>query len=229
MSDRWKDLISEYLDGGLGKDERRDFEAHILSCRECAVLLEDVRSITSRAGALSVPALEVDLWPGIEARIRGVGSAQRPVDAVHGGWWSSRRFSFSMQQLAAACVALAVLSGGTVWYAISHAPSRGTPSLAGSVDPGGTTAATITASDHLASQDIVELRKALASGRENLDPTTVRSLEESLLIIDVAIRQARRALDADPKNPYVRAHLDETMRRKVAFLRRATMLASASE
>ena len=47
------------------------------------------------------------------------------------------------------------------------------------------------------------------------------------MVIEIAIREARRALDADPRNPYVRAHLDETMRRKVELLHRATMLASA--
>jgi hypothetical protein len=85
------------------------------------------------------------------------------------------------------------------------------------------------AADHAAIQDVEELGRVLAAGREKLDPATVRSLEESLLIIDLAIRQAKRALDADPNNTYVRAHLDDTMRRKVEFLRRATMLASAPQ
>jgi len=226
MSDRWTDSISEYLDGGLEAAERRLFEAHVAECAECAAATEDLRLITSRARALPAQGPETDLWPGIEARIRDAAAEKPPVRAAGSGGFTARRFSFSLPQLAAACFALVILSGSAVWYALRHTQS-GMPGLA--ADRAGSRAASATqgAADHVAVQDVEDLGRVLAAGREKLDPATVRSLEESLLIIDVAIRQAKRALDADPNNPYVRAHLDDTMRRKVEFLRRATMLASA--
>ncbi len=226
MSDRWTDRISEYIDGGLGAADRRALEMHFAECAACNAALEDLRLIQAGARSLPVRDPESDLWPGIEARIRSAGlevpsSARPPI-----GGWFARRLSFSLPQLAAACVALAVLSGGAVWFAVSHDPSRGPVGVAGQtpVEGGGPALA---ASDHAAVQEIEQLRTVLQSNRADLDPATVRSLEESLLIIDLAIRQAQRALEADPKNPYVREHLDDTMRRKVEFLRRATMLASA--
>lgn len=227
MSDRWTDSISEYIDGGLETAERRLFEAHAAECAECAAALSDLRLLASRARTLPNETPETDLWPGIEARIVGAAERARPVRAARRGW-SVRRFSFSLPQLAAACVALAVLSGGAVWFALRSEPSRAPGFLA---DRSGSRAAPASQSavDHVAIQDVEELGRVLAAGREKLDPATVRSLEESLLIIDLAIRQAKRALDADPHNPYVRAHLNDTMRRKVEFLRRATMLASAPE
>jgi prophage DNA circulation protein len=75
---------------------------------------------------------------------------------------------------------------------------------------------------------ISELRKALARERDRLDPTTIRTLEANLAIIDLAIDQAKRALAADPADSYVKEHLAETMRRRVELLQRATMLASTS-
>ncbi|HEY6222027.1 MAG TPA: zf-HC2 domain-containing protein [Candidatus Eisenbacteria bacterium] len=229
MSDRWTESISEYLDGGLEAAERRLFESHAAECAECAAAVEDLRLITSRARALPTEAPAADLWPGIEARIRGLGpSAARPVPIARHGGFAARRFSFSLPQLAAACLALVILSGGAVWYALRLEAPRAPGLLAGRF--GSSTApASQNAADHVAIKDVEELGRVLAAGREKLDPATVRSLEESLLIIDVAIRQAKRALDADPNNPYVRAHLDDTMRRKVEFLRRATMLASAPQ
>ncbi len=228
MSDRWTDSISEYIDGGLETAERRLFEAHAVECPECAAALSDLRLLASRARALPTEGPEVDLWPGIESRILGASALERPAPAARRGGWSMRRFSFSLPQLAAACLALAVLSGGAVWYALRLEPSRAPGLLA---DRSGSPAATASqpSADHVAIQDVEELGRVLAAGREKLDPATVRSLEESLLIIDLAIRQGKRALDADPNNPYVRAHLNDTMRRKVEFLRRATMLASAPE
>lgn len=230
MSDRWTHQLSDYLDDELGAEERRLLAAHLVVCPECTEALEDLKLIAARAQSLPFPAPSEDLWPGIEARLRGAASATAwtpaPPQRVR---FASRRVSFSLPQLAAACVALAVLSGGAVWYAFSHAPSRVPGSLAGRGDSSSFLAASTSQADHVALQDVEELRTLLAGSREKLDPATVRSLEESLTIIDVAIRQAKRALEADPHNPYVRAHLDDTMRRKVNFLRRATMLASASQ
>jgi anti-sigma factor RsiW len=228
MSDRWTESISEYLDGGLEAAERRLFEAHAAECADCTAALSDLRLIKSRARSLPVEEPEADLWAGIEARIRGAGAAARPVRAARRDPVTGWRFSFSLPQLAAACVALAVLSGGAVWYALRPTPPRVPEGLAGRT--GGTTVSASRDADALvAIQDVEELGRVLTAGREKLDPATVRSLEESLLIIDLAIRQAKRALDADPNNTYVRAHLDDTMRRKVEFLRRATMLASAPQ
>jgi len=52
-------------------------------------------------------------------------------------------------------------------------------------------------------------------------------LEESLATIDRALERSRTALAADPANPYLNAHLQETMRRKVELLRQAAALVAA--
>jgi hypothetical protein len=52
-------------------------------------------------------------------------------------------------------------------------------------------------------------------------------LEQNLAAIEQSIGQSRRALAADPANPYLREHLQETMRSKLALLQRATLVASA--
>jgi hypothetical protein len=74
---------------------------------------------------------------------------------------------------------------------------------------------------------ITELQNVLAHERARLDTSTVRILEQNLAIIDRAVEEARRAVLADPGNPYLRSHLASTMRRKVDLLRRATVIASA--
>ena len=52
------------------------------------------------------------------------------------------------------------------------------------------------------------------------------TIEANLKIIDLAAGQARKALDDDPSNPYLKEHLSKTMQRKVDLLREATQLAS---
>lgn len=40
---QFEELMSEYLDGGLVRGERRQFAEHLLACRECHSLFNDVR------------------------------------------------------------------------------------------------------------------------------------------------------------------------------------------
>jgi hypothetical protein len=74
---------------------------------------------------------------------------------------------------------------------------------------------------------IAELNRILESGRSRLDPATVKVLERNLAIIDQAVTEARRAVEADPSNFYLREHLAQTMRRKASLLRLATSIVGA--
>jgi hypothetical protein len=76
-------------------------------------------------------------------------------------------------------------------------------------------------------QAIAELERTLAQHRSELDTSTVRIVEQDLAIIDRAIAQARRALEADPASPYLHQHLALQMQLKLDLLRRTTALAAA--
>jgi hypothetical protein len=75
---------------------------------------------------------------------------------------------------------------------------------------------------------VAELEQVLAERRDRLDTATVRVLEQSLRTIDRALAQARAALATDPNDPYLNAHLADTMRRKLNLMRRAATLVAAS-
>lgn len=231
MSDLYTDRLSEYLDEELAEAERLELERHLSGCAECAATLAELRLVVARASGLAGEDAwrsdaPDDLWPGIAARLE---TRSRTIPIGRTGAPERRRATFSVPQLAAACLAAAVLSGAAVWFAGSSGPT--VASQSGELIPGSVSDAAIapaaSSNPGASSAAVEDLRRALASGRDDLDPATVRTLEESLMVIEIAIREARRALDADPRNPYVRAHLDETMRRKVELLHRATMLASA--
>jgi uncharacterized protein YejL (UPF0352 family) len=70
-------------------------------------------------------------------------------------------------------------------------------------------------------QAVAELQQVLERHRAELDPKTVRLVEANLATIDSAIAQARKALIADPSNPYLSGHLAEQMKRKVRVLQQA--------
>jgi anti-sigma factor RsiW len=232
MSDRWMDRLSDYLDGELTEGERIALEAHLQSCGECSEVLEQLRGVVSRARTLGDVAPERDLWPGIAQRI-GATPIRRPIRELSSTRYRSRRWSFSLPQLAAAGIALMTLSGGAVWLARgpgspapvtrvatqAPGPLPAIPAAAGAPEARG---------DSSYSRAVSDLEQVLATGRGQLDSSTVRVIEQNLAAIDRAIAQARAALEADPANLYLNTHLAETMRRKLELLRQAAALASVS-
>ena len=242
MNDRWTDRLSDVLDGDLTAAERTEFEAHLATCAQCAEDLHALRLVTERAGRLEDPPIGHDFWPGIEARVaRGV---PRTILRL------PRPFVFTLPQALAAGLALALISGGSVWWVMQHsrvaAPgsasmpgplaisrSRDSASsapgtllpyggkVAGGAGDSRDASARYAAYEAHYDQAIAELEQTLANNRTDLDTSTVRIVEQNLAIIDRAIIQARRALEADPASPYLHQHLALQMKLKLDLLRRA--------
>ena len=218
MSDHYTDQLSDYLDGELTQVERAALDAHLAGCRECAVTLEELRAVVARAATLPARPPASDLWPGIEPRLGGAGEAQVMSFKAR----TSRRFSFTLPQLAAAGIALMVMSGGGVWVLQHGGRATSMPPVAATSEPPAVIPAALI--DPRYDEAIADLEQALQAGRSELDPATIRVLEANLAAIDKAIAESREALDADPANVYLNNHLADARQRKLALLRRATAL-----
>ena len=55
MTDKWNDRLSEYIDDELTPDERAQLEAHVASCAECAVTLDELGHSWAEARVTSRP------------------------------------------------------------------------------------------------------------------------------------------------------------------------------
>jgi hypothetical protein len=220
MFDPWMDSLSAYLDGDLSEADRAALEQHLASCDECRRTLAELRSVVAAADALHDREPTRDLWTGIATRIAAPEDGVVRLPAAR----SARQFSFSVPQLAAAAVLIMSLTGTAVWYAANR--SEGSELAAGTIvqSSGGSVRSVSSAPlpDPEYPADIASLERALEQNRAQLDPATVEVLERSLESIDRAIEDARAALDSDPGNPYLHRQLDNTMRKKVDILRRAT-------
>ncbi|PYP38013.1 MAG: hypothetical protein DMD46_02875 [Gemmatimonadetes bacterium] len=219
MKDQWTDRLSEYLDGELAGSERTALEAHLASCGNCRATLEELRRVVGRARALDDRLPTADLWPGIAEHIGVVSLAARRA---------RRRLSFTVPQLAAASVALALVSGGAVWLlgGRTHAPTATAVTELGR-RPAPLINASAYPTDPRYAAQVAALERALQRGRSQLDTATVRIIEKNLKIIDRAIRDAQSALVADPGSAYLNLHLAQEMRRKLELLREAANLAGA--
>ncbi len=211
MSDNWTARLSEYLDETLAPPERQALAAHLTDCAECRATLNELRQVVARARTLEDRPPRADLWPAIAGRIGVVSIESR-----------RRRFSFTVPQLLAAGIALAVFSAGGAWLALRGRAPTGGGQLIAETRAGGVR--WVSAVDPTYDRTVAELQGALDEGKRTgrLDSLTVRILENSLATIDTAIAQAGRALAQDPGNAYLNHHLAETMRRKIELLRQAS-------
>jgi anti-sigma factor RsiW len=215
----WTDRLSDYLDGELSDVERAALQRHLAACPACTAMLADLTRVVMRARSLAGEEPRRDLWDGIAARIgtKGPSVPAQPIPA-------RRRPTFSWPQLAAAALAIAVGSGGVTWWATRAADSPA-PSLPAAQPTAPTPALAAMTSRYDAA--VADLERVLVAGRSTLDTSTVRVLEQNLGLIDRAIRDAERALAADPGNAYLNAHLARTMRQKIDLLRQAASLTAA--
>ena len=215
-TDSFTDRLSEYLDGELSVPERAALDAHLAQCAGCRLTLEELRGVVLDATSLHDAPPSRDLWTGVAARI-APGSQLR-------GFLSpfrraiSARLSFTLPQLAAAGLALMVLSGGLVWMARSGDPRADFPPISAQVSDGPAGSSASSADPHY-DQAIADLERTLEAGRTNLDPETMRVVEENLAAIDGAIDECRRALETDPADVYLNTHLADARQRKLALLR----------
>ena len=64
------ELVTEYLEDGLGAGERASFEAHIARCDHCGAYLEQMRVTLRIAGHIDPDDLHPDLERGLLATFK---------------------------------------------------------------------------------------------------------------------------------------------------------------
>lgn len=228
----WTDRLSDYLDGDLSPDERSSLEAHLGSCAECTHVLDELRTVVSRTRGLQDIPPPNDLWSGIERAITSLPQEDGQVidlsprlgsiDPLE----SDGRLRLSLSQVAAASLILMIGSAAASW-SLRPLASRG------AVDEDIGAAAVVQASlpggvGAGYSEELAQLEALLLEPRDELDANTVRILEKNLAIIDRAIKESGEAFATDPTSGYLREHFDRTVRRKVEYLRDASLISGWS-
>ncbi|HXF59017.1 MAG TPA: anti-sigma factor [Candidatus Saccharimonadales bacterium] len=116
MPDTWMERLSEYLDGAMDRSEREALEAHLTQCPECPAVLADLKRVRAKARELDETPVPKEIWSRIERSI--APETVRITRPRRGG------SSFSLPQLLAACLAVAIVSGGAVFAVLHRQPAR---------------------------------------------------------------------------------------------------------
>jgi anti-sigma factor RsiW len=221
--------LSSYLDDQLPPDERRPVQEHLSACASCRAVADELEGVRRQARALGPIEPPRDLWPDIQGRLGDAEVVPLPLPshegdgAVRSPW--RRRVWFTVPQLAAAGVVLALAAGAVAWNlkpaavlpgtaaaeGLSGALSEVRPAAGGSMDRG-------------AAESVQALEALLHDARDRLDANTVRILEKNLAVIERAIAEARAALEVDPENRFLEDHLRATERRRTDYLEQTRAL-----
>ena len=254
--DGFANAFADYLEGDASEAVRVAVESHAVSCESCRELLGDVNRIRAEAGAL--PALQPsrDLWSGIaeriDTRVIAIDPARQAVAPP------GRRTWFIPAVAAAGLVALtagithfwtrAVLTAPAAQVAAAAPMATGEPTAqivsTATERPFDTTVAlasrrtgangqvsamtTMGSEERLYDDEIAKLRRIMQARHNDLDPKTVQVLQQSMAVIDSAIRQSRAALASDPASGFLAAQLNRSLENKVELLRTAVSLPARS-
>ncbi len=201
-----RERLDDYARDALVPDEATALEAHLSTCESCSALLESLaprlEETTALPRAIQPPAR---VWEKVSGEIAprrfGRGHVRIP------SW-----------MLAAAAVLLIALSAGATALLLRRPVA---------VVPGASSAMGSPLEAQYASAS-ADLAAELAKAKGLLAPATVAVIERNLRVIDSALAESRRALQADPRNRVLEQMLVAVWRQKIDYLRRATALSPAS-
>jgi hypothetical protein len=244
MTDHWTERLSAYVDGELDREERGALEVHLTSCEACATAVAQVRQVVGWAHGYEGKPPKVDVWDAVARGIRErEGSREESRHPPKRSGERVRRFVFTVPQLLAAGIALALFSGTAVGVAL-RAVGAGSgrtvvtdPALLPDEIPLGEsfdidgndpwTVAVVTQLEEQYAEAIADLESLLREGQDKLDSATLRVIEENLRTIDEAVEQATVALRRDPAAVYLSELISVNLRRKLELLRDAAALVAS--
>ena len=222
-TDRFTELLSDYLDHDLPRAEYDAVERHLATCTECRETLAGLVAVKARAASLVDPPAPTDLWAGIASRIGTAGSTRvappRPAEVFE---LPKPRRTWAMPQWVLAAAAFLVIAVGAAWFVRTRIPASGTSQIA---TRGGTDASSAAFDPNQIETEIRDLQAALDRGRGKLAPETVQVLEDNLRIIHKALEDARTALAQDPANSDLKDYLAGSVQKKLDMVKRAAVLA----
>jgi len=226
--EKCRDLLSEFVDGSLGREDYATFSVHLEECLECAEVRNDLSAIVGfcreQRGQYEAPPNERAAW----LRIRNILESQgptggNPVSKPRSGWLSRighRSWELTFPQLAASVAGIVVivaLATGLSFHSFGDKVfgSRG----------GGSTIAALSGSgfpeDRIRKQQQaisywnqrVELNKARWS------PQLRETFDRNLKVIDQAVENSLAELRKNPQDEVSEEMLNSALNDKMDLLR----------
>jgi hypothetical protein len=226
--EKCRDLLSELVDGSLGREDYATFSVHLEECLECAEVRDDLNAIVGfcreQRGQYEAPPNERALWVRIRNVLEGKGFAGDNPGKRRTGWLSRighRSWELTFPQLAASVAGIIVV----VALATGLSVHRFGDKVFGSGGPGSGSivalSGTNTPEDRIRQQQQaisywnqrVELNKARWS------PQMRETFDRNLKVIDQAVNNSLAELRKNPHDEVSEEMLNSALNDKMDLLR----------
>ena len=214
--DRYLNAIHERVDGTLGPIRRAELELHLESCDACRALAADLDAIARTARSLDQLTPPDRVWKQVAGQLRAGGAAD------------VRRSRLPRNFAVLALAAALVLAVGTSLFVIR----RSGPPATGATGAASTTTAASPSGNAAPEDPVLGVARELALTEQHFqnvieqastaDPATAAVLKKNLLVMNEAIAESRKALDADPQSGS--SQLYEMLKQKIRFLQNTIAL-----
>lgn len=194
--------LSDYLDGRniwVLDDEIEQIETHLTNCPACRNLKLELSEIKNAARELPLHTPPHALWARISKAIEAeISTESEPIRETQkaSGWWgslNSRKFTFSLPQLAAggAFAALLIVAGISGIFGANS----------GSVNIRGAQNALLPEEDNIKA-DLERRLGAINARKAHWDLQRRSKFEQDMNMIDESLKQCRHELEGNPKDAF---------------------------
>ena len=210
--DRYLNAIHELVDGTLGPIRRAELELHLEMCDGCRALAADLRAIADTARSLEVMVPPDRVWQGISAQLRADGRVTSSLPA-------RRHRNMTIFALAAALI----LAVGASLLMLNRAAPR--PGLSADQTPAGNAEpdvpvqmGNVATELALTEQHFQNAIEHATKTDDGVDAETAAVLQKNLLVVNEAIAESRKALEANPQSASAQHSLYDVLKKKIQFL-----------
>lgn len=228
--EKCQDLISDFLDGALSREDQSTLNAHLEECLGCADVRNDLQSIVgfcqTNRGEYAAPPNEKALWLRIRNMIEsgaGLVAAPAPGKGSSGNSWKSwtgRSWELSFSQLvASAAVIVLVVSLSTI-VGLRRYQSGEVKSNA----PSGAASLSLAAAKV---RDRISQRQQLISfwnqrveyNKARWSPEMRETFDRNLQVIDQALNESINSLSQNPDDEVSEEMMNAALNEKLSLLK----------
>lgn len=193
--------MSDYIDMWMSESEVRELESHLVTCPNCQSVRLELNEIRIAARELPLHTPSRNLWTQISAELE----REPPVPVNHVpikrakkvNWWerlNTRRFTFTLPQLAGACALVAFV----VVFLMVKIPLNATRSNFDFTNGSQALQTALLPNEDRIRADLEQKLSAINSRKVNWDPAVRVEFERHLNKIDDSLRNTRQILLINP-------------------------------
>jgi|ERR1043166_6681847 hypothetical protein len=226
--EKCQDLISDFVDGALSREEQATLNSHLEECFECADVRNDLQSIVgfcqANRGDYAAPPNERALWLRIRNMIETGADAGAVAPApARRSWsaWLGRSWELSVPQLAASVAAIVLVVSLSTIVGLRRYQSGSPATPGGGSGDGQMALAGERLSDRFSQQQqlISFWNQRVEYNKARWSPQMRETFDRNLQVIDQAVNDSMNNLGKNPHDEVSEEMLNAALNEKLALLK----------